>query len=113
MDNWTFLTNYGHVFLCIAADPGIRLLDVATKVGITERSAQRIVADLIEEGYLTQTKVGRRNRYKVRADLPLRHPLEKQNAVGTLLQLLDRRPKDSASGKKRQPTRAEIVSPHS
>lgn len=92
MENWTFLTNYGHVFLCIAADPGIRLAEVAVKVGITERSAQRIVADLVEEGYLRHSKVGRRNHYEIRADLPLRHPLEKDHAVGALLKLLNRRP---------------------
>jgi hypothetical protein len=91
MENWTFLTNYGHVFLCIAADPGIRLVDVAAKVGITERSAQRIVADLIEDGYLEHSKIGRRNYYEVRGDLPLRHPVEKENAVGALLKLLGKK----------------------
>jgi hypothetical protein len=99
MEHWTFLTNHGHVLLCIAADPEIRLLDVATSVGITERSAQRIVAELIEEGYLRQTRVGRRNQYEVRTDLPLRHPLEKDNPVGTLLQLLSRRPAATAGNK--------------
>jgi hypothetical protein len=91
MENWTFLTNHGHVFLCIASDPEIRLVDVAAKVGITERSAQRIVADLTEGGYLKHVKVGRRNQYEVRADLPLRHPLEQDNAVGVLLKLLVRK----------------------
>ena len=92
MERWTFLTNYGHVFLCIAADPSIRLIDVAGQVGITERSAQRIVADLIDEGYLTHSKVGRRNQYQVRPDLPMRHPVERENAVGELLKLLRRKP---------------------
>ena len=91
MENWTFLTNYGHVFLCIAADPGIRMIDVAGQVGITERSAQRIVADLIAGGYLKHSKVGRRTQYQVRADLPLRHPVEKENPVGALLKLLNRK----------------------
>lgn len=97
MENWTFLTNHGHVFLCIAADPGIRLSDVALRVGITERSAQRIVAELIESGYLKHFKAGRRNYYEVCADLPLRHPVEKENAVGALLKLLHRRPRQSRS----------------
>lgn len=88
MESWTFLTNYGHVLLCIAGDPEIRIKDLADRVGITERSAQRIVADLSGEGYLTPEKVGRRNRYVVRGDLPLRHPLERENQVGVLLQLL-------------------------
>jgi MarR-like DNA-binding transcriptional regulator SgrR of sgrS sRNA len=89
MESWTFLTNYGHVLLCIAADPEIRLKDVAERVGITERSTQRIVADLIAEGYLMQSKVGRRNRYRIRLDLPLRHPVERKNQIGVLLKLLD------------------------
>jgi DNA-binding Lrp family transcriptional regulator len=88
MGTWTFLTNYGHVLLCIAADPETRLKDVAGRVGITERSTQRIVADLIEEGYLKLVKVGRRNRYQLRLDLPLRHPIERENEVGVLLKLL-------------------------
>jgi len=92
MERWTFLTNYGHVLLCIAADPFIRLIDVARQVGITERSAQRIVADLIEEGYLKQSKCGRRNQYEIRPDLPLRHPIEMENAVGALLKLLSKKP---------------------
>lgn len=88
MENWTFLTNYGHVLLCIAADPEIRLKDVADKVGITERSTQRIVADLVDEGYLKLLKAGRRNRYQLRLDLPLRHPIERKSEIGVLLNLL-------------------------
>lgn len=87
-ERWTFLTNYGHVLLCIAQDPEIRLRDVAGRVGITERAAQRIVADLIEGGYLELTKVGRRNQYRVNGTLPLRHPVEEQNQVAALLQLI-------------------------
>jgi predicted transcriptional regulator len=93
MDRWTFLTNHAHVFLCIAADPGIRLRDVAAKVGVTERAAQRIVADLLAEGYLTAEKTGRRNHYQVHEKLPLRHPNEEHADVGTLLRILGgRRP---------------------
>ena len=71
--SWTFLTNHAHVLLCIARDPGIRVRDLAQRVGVTERAAQRIVADLIAAEYLERTRDGRRNRYHVRADLPLRH----------------------------------------
>ena len=88
MEGWTFLTNHAHVLVCIASDPEILLKDVAMKVGITERATQRIAADLIAEGYLTATKVGRRNRYTVNGDLPFRHPLERSSAVGSLLSLL-------------------------
>ena len=86
MDRWTFLTNHSHVLVCIVRDPEIRLRDVAAQVGITERAAQRIVADLVEGGYLSSTKVGRRNRYNVHANLPLRHPVE---SSGTLRKLLE------------------------
>ena len=88
MDKWTFLTNHGHVFLCLAGDPAIRLRDVADKVGITERAAQRIVANLQSEGYITTERVGRRNRYVLHPDVPLRHPIEGHSAVGVLLRLL-------------------------
>ena len=85
---WTFLTNHAHVLLCIARDPGVRLRDVAIAVGITERSTQRIIADLEEAGYLSRERVGRRNRYQVHPELPFRHPVEQRNDVGTLLRLL-------------------------
>lgn len=85
---WTFLTNHSHVLICIAGDPGIRGRDIAEKVGITERSAQSIVADLVEAGYLTRTKVGRRNHYEVHPDLPFRHPLERDHQVAELLRLV-------------------------
>jgi DNA-binding IclR family transcriptional regulator len=88
MDKWTFLTNYGHVLLCIAADPEIRIKDVAARVGITERATQRIVADLAEAGYLSAKKVGRRNSYSINHTLPLRHPVEQQHEVSEILHLL-------------------------
>ena len=88
MENWTFLTNYGHVLLCIAADPEMRMKDVAAKVGITERATQRIIADLLSEGYLSSQKKGRRNYYKVNRALPLRHPVERHNEIGQLLRMV-------------------------
>jgi len=88
MSSWTFLTNHAHVLLCIARDPGIRLRDVATEVQITERAAQRIVAELVEAGYISRTREGRRNHYEVHGDLPLRHPLEQHNGIGELVELI-------------------------
>lgn len=85
---WTFLTNHAHVLFCIAHDPEVRLRDVAVRVGITERAVQRIVTDLQAEGYLEVTKEGRRNRYQVHADLPLRHPIERNRAVKALIDLV-------------------------
>lgn len=85
---WTFLTNHAHVLLAITRDPEARLRDIAGLVGITERAAFRIVGDLAEAGYVTKTKRGRRNVYEVDADLPLRHPLEQQKSVRSLLELI-------------------------
>jgi DNA-binding IclR family transcriptional regulator len=88
MADWTFFTNHAHVLFCIAADPGIRLRDVADRVGVTERAAQRIVADLVEAGYLQRARDGRRNRYQIRTELPLRHPVEHEHQIGEILALL-------------------------
>lgn len=85
---WTFLTNHSHVLLCIAADPGTRGRDIAARVGITERAAQSIIADLVEAGYLTRERVGRRNHYQIHPDLPLRHPMEQDHQVAELLGLV-------------------------
>ena len=88
VEGWTFLTNHSHVLLCIADDPEIRLRDIADRVGITERAAQRIVNDLAESGYVIPIRVGRRNRYEVDASKPLRHPIERHRQVKSLLTLL-------------------------
>jgi predicted transcriptional regulator len=85
---WTFLTNHAHVLICIAQQPDVRIRDIATQVGITERAAQRIVADLVDEGYVTRKRVGRRNEYKVRGNAPLRHPLQRDRAVSAIVNAL-------------------------
>lgn len=88
--NWTFLTNHTHVLICLTQDPEMRLRDVADMVGITERATQRIVSDLESGGALTRVRQGRRNRYDVNLDLPLRHPLESHRTVGDLIRAVDR-----------------------
>jgi predicted ArsR family transcriptional regulator len=85
---WTFLSNHAHVLLLIARDPEIVLRDAALQVGITERAVQRIVADLEAAKYLERHREGRRNRYRIHRDLPLRHPIESQTLIGELLGLL-------------------------
>ena len=82
---WTFLTNHAHVLVCIADEPDARGRDIAARVGITERAAQAIVADLVADGYVTRTREGRRNRYEIHPESPLRHPLEQHHTVGELL----------------------------
>jgi DNA-binding transcriptional ArsR family regulator len=85
---WDFLTNHAHVLVCVAHDSGIRLRDIAAAVGITERAAHRILSELVEEGYVLRERQGRRNRYQVKPELPLRHPLVQEREVGELLQVL-------------------------
>jgi len=88
MRTWGFLTNHALVLLCIARDPGARLRDIALAVGITERSAFGIVTDLAEAGYIVKEKGGRRNRYRVEADLPVPESADRRLAIGDLLALL-------------------------
>jgi len=96
---WTFLTNHAHVLLAIADEPDLRLRDVAERIGITERAAQRIVAELETDGYLDVRRVGRRNVYRVHRNRPLRHPAERHHKVGELLEVLSH----DASGRRATP----------
>jgi DNA-binding MarR family transcriptional regulator len=96
MNGWTFLTNHAHALLCVAREPGMRLRDIADCVGITERAAQRIVAELCDEGYLTRHRMGRRNFYEVHPHARLRHRLEDGVEVGDLLAVLLREKRDKA-----------------
>lgn len=84
--HWTFLTNHGHVLLCLAAEPGARVRDIADRVGITERAALRILSDLHAAGYLERERVGRRTHYRPRLELPLRHPVEAALSVRALVE---------------------------
>ena len=86
---WGFLTNHAHALLCIARDPQSRARDIAVQVGITERAAQRILADLIADGYVTRTKVGRRNRYAIDRRGHLRHPALRDLSIGPLIEVLN------------------------
>ena len=86
---WQFVTNHTQVLLCISRDPTIRLRDIAESVGITVGSAQRILADLIEAGYVQRQREGRRNRYLINRDSPmLRHQAQDGHNIGALLELL-------------------------
>ena len=85
---WRFLSNHTQVLLCLHRDPEMRLRDIGQSVGITERAAQRIVADLIRSGYVESERVGRRNRYRVNPEIAMRHPAQDGHDIGELLQLL-------------------------
>jgi hypothetical protein len=84
---WTFLTNHARVLVEIARDPNNRLRDIAAGIGITERAAQAIVNDLEEAGYITRTRIGRRNHYSVDPTRPFRHPADADQRVAGLLTL--------------------------
>jgi DNA-binding IclR family transcriptional regulator len=86
--SWTLLTGHGHVLVEIARNPTARVRDIAAAAGITERTAQAILADLEAAGYLTRTRVGRRTTYTVNLDQPFRHPAQDGHLVGPLLTLL-------------------------
>ena len=88
MESWRFLTNHARVLLCIARDPGARLRDLAASLGITERGAHAIVADLTAAGYVVKHKHGRRNRYQIQAHLPLPEPVSQEPAIGDVLAML-------------------------
>ncbi len=85
---WTFLTNHAHVLLCVSTGESLTARELALRVGITERSVQAILTDLTDEGYLTKSKVGRRNVYKLNPKGKLRHPLEASHTVGELIAAL-------------------------
>ena len=85
---WTFLTNHTHILIAVRRNPELRQREIADLVGITEGAVQRIIGELEDAGYLTRHRVGRRNRYAVTEDLPLRHPLESHHTIGELLQQL-------------------------
>jgi DNA-binding MarR family transcriptional regulator len=84
-EQWTFLTNHAHVLVLLDRDPDMRMRDLAREVGITERATQRIIGELVESGYLTRRRQGRRNTYTLHGDQPLRHPLESSHTVDELL----------------------------
>lgn len=86
---WRFVTNHTQVLLTIARNPDIRTRDIAEAVGITERAAQRIVAELAEAGFIESVRVGRRNHYTVHRDATMRHPAQANQRIGDLLDLLE------------------------
>ncbi|HET7758730.1 MAG TPA: winged helix-turn-helix domain-containing protein [Gaiellaceae bacterium] len=83
------MTNHAHALQLISADPSVRLRDIAQVVGVTERTASQIVTDLERAGYLTKTRNGRRNHYRVNDNLPLRHPQHRHHTVGDLIRFLE------------------------
>ena len=90
-NEWTFFSNHAHVLVVLCRDPRARVRDVAAAVGITERAVLLILSDLEAEGIVTREREGRRNRYTLKLDLPLRHPLEAHRTVRELLEMVEGR----------------------
>jgi DNA-binding MarR family transcriptional regulator len=86
---WTFLTNHLLVLACLARDPELRIRDIADRIGITERATVQILSQLEAAGYLTKTRVGRRNHYTVHGGLPLREPIYNGRQVGDVLRVIE------------------------
>ena len=107
-DGWTFLTNHGHVLVCLAVDPEVLLRDVAASIGITERAVQQIVGDLEQAGVIIRLRVGRRNRYVVRRDEQFRHPVEAGVTIGDFVDLVE---EGRACPRRKPPTRALAPGP--
>jgi predicted transcriptional regulator len=101
-DGWTFVTNHGHVLVCLAADPEVLVRDVAATVGITERAVQQIIGDLVEAGVVAKVRVGRRNHYLVLRERPLRHVVESGVTVGRFVDLMRHGGGDVESGAVRE-----------
>ncbi len=101
MSQWGFLTNHAHVLLCVTRERDTRLRHIADCVGITERATHRIICDLVDAGYLTKHRLGRRSYYEVHLELPLRHALEADHQLGDLL--------GPFLGRRRDPLRQDLV----
>jgi DNA-binding MarR family transcriptional regulator len=108
MSRWSFLTNHARSLTLIAQDPDMRMRDSASTLGITERSAHSIVADLAEGGYVLKYKDGRRNRYQVQAHLPLGEEIGRERAIGEVLDLLVEA--DTTRGNRKGPRRRRVSS---
>ncbi len=88
MSTWTFITNHARVMMVITQEPTVRLRDIASRLDITERAAQRIVTELVDDGYLSRKREGRRNSYTVHPRQPLRAAQASNTAVGDFVGLL-------------------------
>jgi DNA-binding IclR family transcriptional regulator len=87
---WTFITSHGAILIEVTRNPDATVRELAERSGLTERQAHRVLADLVEDGYIVRERVGRRNHYRVDKAQPMRHPILASLQVGELLNALQR-----------------------
>jgi DNA-binding transcriptional ArsR family regulator len=90
--DWTFLTRHAVVLGILAKSPRITALDLAGELGMTERAVRKLIAELYEAGYIRKRREGRRVRYSVNPDKPLRQELHDEVPIGSLLETLGWKP---------------------
>lgn len=95
---WGFVTSHARVLLAVAQEPELRVGEIAEAAGITERSAYRVLADLVRAGFVRRTRVGRCNHYELERDLPLGDPAVGKHTLRDLLTLLGAQPQDGFPG---------------
>jgi DNA-binding transcriptional ArsR family regulator len=88
MPGWKFLTNHALVLCLIAQQSRITARDISSAIGITEKATRNIIKDLEDDGYITKKREGRRIRYRIKPDMPLRDETQQDKAIGDLLGLL-------------------------
>jgi len=88
MPGWKFVTHHALVLCLVAQQPRITAREISLKLGVTERTTHNIISDLEADGYITKTREGRRTRYGINTDMPLRHKMQQDKAVGDLLEML-------------------------
>ena len=91
MSKWTILTNHGAVLMLLAARRQVSALEIATRLGITERSVRRILVDLETDGYVQKERDSRVNRYTLNENMPLRHADFENITIGEILKVVLRR----------------------
>ena len=87
--SWTFLSNHGHVIVQLSKNPDIKLAELAQVIGVTERHISSVINDLRDAGYIRVIKEGRKNRYQVVLEMPLRHSAESHKTIQDVLQVFD------------------------
>ncbi|MFC1899950.1 winged helix-turn-helix transcriptional regulator, partial [Chloroflexota bacterium] len=67
-------TNHALVLSHIAQQPRITARDLSNTIGITERATIKIINDLLKEDYITKTREGRNNRYRINSSQAISLP---------------------------------------